>query len=203
MRGSPRGRRPRSALPSGSARERLAENARGRRGGDDRDEPSARECGRVGGVPGRWQRRRRRACGRRRADRRRADRQRDRRRRVRDRLARRRPARAERLGSIPGGDRPSEGRRLGAALRDGARRRACLGRPGGAVRPARPGAASGPGVGALEDRHGLHGADRRQVVARGPRAVSRAAPGRAIRDPGARGDTRADRDGRPRRSLHR
>ena len=40
------------------------------------------------------------------------------------------------------------------------------------------------------------------MVARCAGAVSRAAPGRAIRDPGAGGDARADRDGGPGRPLH-
>ena len=50
---------------------------------------------------------------------------------------------------------------LGAALGDGAGRRPCLGRPGGAVRAAGARAASRLGVELARTRHGLHSPDCR------------------------------------------
>ena len=92
---------------------------------------------------------------------------------------------------------------LGASLGDGARCGARLGRPGGAVRPARTRAAAGPRRRARGARRRLHGAHRRQVGA-GPRcAVPGPAPRRALRDPGARADARADRGGGAGRALRR
>ena len=189
MRGSRGGRRPRGAVPGGCrARKWLAPDAGGRGRRDDRDEPSARERGRARGVPRGWQRRRRRAGGRRRAHRGRADRQRSRWRRVRHRLARRGAPRAERLRALAGPDRRAARRRDRSSVGHRAGRRPRLGRPRRAVRPARPRPCARARRGARVTRRRLHRPHRAQVVARGRGPVPRARAGGAVHDPRPRRD---------------